>query len=995
MVEQRSSTPSAWVRFLLSLCITIINVVSSDKTITPQLKTKSSSEGLRKPNFHKQRRPSFLHPNRTTRPFEYSRHDRFSLNSHITKPLIPRRPQNTDLVSRKLKKTRLAQRLPFLRRTRFRRKPVKTLMASYFRNQLRRPQSLLKRHPYRDTYSGPKSGIFFRMFPVRDQPTVPTVAHFGLENSFFWFYGAYATQFSPKTWTFHELFFSATSLSFPIGKAPIRDLRSFKTKFSPNYALPFLDHLGVSVTVAAKPWDWESRNSVPSTYTLWLTRTSQPHDCGTVFFLRNFLTFQSTTSLRARSSLWTTHSRKTNWLRYKSTLLRHNVMLKKTVRRIFSFYSYTVSAHFAQGGESKRFIPELPLALRGSFWSETNGTVRLAIADLWQNETLHELSRPAPSRIPEAFRLNRVASPQNIRAIGRPSSSSFPNIFLDKLTHRNFKNAFYSKPVSPVVTSYPSEIASLTYSTRKRLTLPLNNSTPSLNSRGVKHPLTIYKTRQLLRKRSKRRSSGSSALAYKLNSLNSRARTLFEDTNPAEKSTQNRASLPVLRPLAPRLNTKLRRNTRRRLRILKSRNRRKVRRAHWGRRLLTRIRSRLRRNPPRRLRASKARKSVWRRSQKFLHTSLNLSKRPSKPKNYRHRNYKTRDNKTFYRTYRATVKQFNLAYSKSYSPVIGSLVLNEILCRDLSSPADRIHSLTGESSALFPRVRTKVDLSSALASANSHLPTLLTIWTSPTLLKYTLLNPSFNENNSRLFENNCLSNFAVGAVTRRLQNQLAVHFFGSQSTNLRKLNIWNIQCANYVLRKRLLRVSSNSLFLPDVTMWYYRTLVRFIENCTGRRVALHFGPFAEGALTFEDRAQVSIWSGRVIGFQRMLGHKIFAQEALMLITVAIRLKDPTFLANWIRGMLKRLSFWKYRLIFRYIKYVIRHLFKSNFDHFQFKGFKLRLKGKISVAGNARTRTLALRVGDTSHSKMDNRVAYDLSYVGTFTGVLGFKLWFFY
>jgi len=48
-----------------------------------------------------------------------------------------------------------------------------------------------------------------------------------------------------------------------------------------------------------------------------------------------------------------------------------------------------------------------------------------------------------------------------------------------------------------------------------------------------------------------------------------------------------------------------------------------------------------------------------------------------------------------------------------------------------------------------------------------------------------------------------------------------------------------------------------------------------------------------------------------------------------------------------------------------------------------------------VAGNARTRTLFYCVGDTSHSKMDNKVAYDLSYVGTFTGVLGFKLWFFY
>ena len=94
-------------------------------------------------------------------------------------------------------------------------------------------------------------------------------------------------------------------------------------------------------------------------------------------------------------------------------------------------------------------------------------------------------------------------------------------------------------------------------------------------------------------------------------------------------------------------------------------------------------------------------------------------------------------------------------------------------------------------------------------------------------------------------------------------------------------------------------------------------------------------------------------------------------------------------------MLKRLSFWKYRVLFRYLKFLLRYIFKPYFEAFDFRGFKLRLKGKISVAGNARTRTLVLQYGNTSHSKMDNKVAYDLSYVNTFTGVMGFKLWFFY
>ena len=86
-----------------------------------------------------------------------------------------------------------------------------------------------------------------------------------------------------------------------------------------------------------------------------------------------------------------------------------------------------------------------------------------------------------------------------------------------------------------------------------------------------------------------------------------------------------------------------------------------------------------------------------------------------------------------------------------------------------------------------------------------------------------------------------------------------------------------------------------------------------------------------------------------------------------------------------------MSFWKYRLIFRYLDFLIRHFIKTYFAHIAVRGFKLQLKGKISVAGNARTRTLFYRVGDTSHAKIDNKVAYHLSLVNSFTGVMGLKV----
>ena len=200
---------------------------------------------------------------------------------------------------------------------------------------------------------------------------------------------------------------------------------------------------------------------------------------------------------------------------------------------------------------------------------------------------------------------------------------------------------------------------------------------------------------------------------------------------------------------------------------------------------------------------------------------------------------------------------------------------------------------------------------------------------------------------------------------------------------------------NKFIDSKVIQYYSSRYLRPNGFFWYYTALIQFLEDTTGRKVALNFGPFLETALTFSDRARCLMWGSRIAGFKRILGPKIFIYEALDVLVTSIRLKDPTFLANWIRAMLLRMSFWKYRLLFRYLKFLLHNLIKSSFDYFSFKGAKFRLKGKISVAGNARTRMIFYRVGLTTHTTMANRVSYDLSYVNTFTGIQGFKIWFFY
>jgi hypothetical protein len=219
--------------------------------------------------------------------------------------------------------------------------------------------------------------------------------------------------------------------------------------------------------------------------------------------------------------------------------------------------------------------------------------------------------------------------------------------------------------------------------------------------------------------------------------------------------------------------------------------------------------------------------------------------------------------------------------------------------------------------------------------------------------------------------------------------------FSNRINFYRNSNLWPVSNFRYTVKKRVLKLLHYNKFLPPLIMWYYDTLIKFMEFHSGKKVYVNFNPFVEQWVTYQDRALLSLFSTRVIGFQKILGHRIFVQEALLIFMMAFRYKDPTFLSNWIKAMLYRLSFWKYRLIFRYLKYCMYYLFFDYFEELEFKGLKFTVNGKIGVAGNARTRTLFYAIGETSHSKVNNRVLSHFTTINSFTGVMGFRLTFYF
>ena len=221
--------------------------------------------------------------------------------------------------------------------------------------------------------------------------------------------------------------------------------------------------------------------------------------------------------------------------------------------------------------------------------------------------------------------------------------------------------------------------------------------------------------------------------------------------------------------------------------------------------------------------------------------------------------------------------------------------------------------------------------------------------------------------------------------------QIYDKFFYTKPTYLNN-NISPNSSFFYIFKKKILQVFNYNKFPVITSIWYYHTLVKFLEFCSGKKVFLKFYTFLNNNLNFFEKAQCLIWSQKVKYFRKVLGPRLFLNESLQVIYLALKLKDPYTLSNWIITTMQKISFWKYKTFLRYIKYVLRYFFWVIFKDLKIKGVKYQLKGKISVAGNARTRTVRHNVGATSHATFNNKILYKLSLVKTFTGVLGLKLW---
>ena len=233
-------------------------------------------------------------------------------------------------------------------------------------------------------------------------------------------------------------------------------------------------------------------------------------------------------------------------------------------------------------------------------------------------------------------------------------------------------------------------------------------------------------------------------------------------------------------------------------------------------------------------------------------------------------------------------------------------------------------------------------------------------------------------------------------VTERPDKLITKHFRLSSSNT--DLTFSNIICVNLPKTPKLflnLKDTKTIRFQTNFLCWYNFLLVRFLQHTTGLKISLVFNPSLHKALSLSEQAQLDLWTQRVKGFQRIVGPKISLKESLHVTYLSLKLKDPSLFSSWLSRTIHKVSFWKYRAFFRYLKFLLQNLFLPSFPFLGMKGVKLKLKGKVSVAGNARTRSIYYRVGSTGQTTFNSKVLHNLTFFYTFTGILGLQIWFYF
>jgi hypothetical protein len=177
-----------------------------------------------------------------------------------------------------------------------------------------------------------------------------------------------------------------------------------------------------------------------------------------------------------------------------------------------------------------------------------------------------------------------------------------------------------------------------------------------------------------------------------------------------------------------------------------------------------------------------------------------------------------------------------------------------------------------------------------------------------------------------------------------------------------------------------------------------KVIVRFLSQFLGSRVVLCLNPSMPTVLVTPERLYGCVLAYRLQVDQeaRSMGY-VQACRFRGLVSVllsAARYKDPDALLSWLRSRMEHMSLFRHRRFLSFVAVALRYVFEEVGGRFCFSGVTLRVRGKLSVAGNARRRAFLFGAGKSSFTSLKLHMLQQFGIVRTTTGCLGVWVRFF-
>lgn len=128
---------------------------------------------------------------------------------------------------------------------------------------------------------------------------------------------------------------------------------------------------------------------------------------------------------------------------------------------------------------------------------------------------------------------------------------------------------------------------------------------------------------------------------------------------------------------------------------------------------------------------------------------------------------------------------------------------------------------------------------------------------------------------------------------------------------------------------------------------------------------------------------------------KRLHHRFFYKDLASAFTIGLCQKNAYFLLLWTCKLMQRLPSRMHRKFLYYLGIFLLRISQLNYKPGLYVGIRFSISGKISVTGNAKTRTKHLMVGKTSLSSKELRMSFSQRQVRTLTGALGVRCYIFY